>query len=200
MSLSSKQVTWRLVVHRELAGAVARHADPHEAKQDSHTQHHRALLGLQHGLRGLGLQERAGVTTTAAATHAPCTVITTGHDHCWGWWWWPRLRASHVPPASGCSGILKQVTLVTHLSYPSNGLTIREESRHRFHVCYVWVHSPLQVWGRVMILSQSRGSPTVRFEFSDFLRSSLLCLLLSSKKRTLGRLRVGVENFYQLSE
>lgn len=135
-SVSSKEMTWRLVVQCELAGAVAGHADPHETQQDSHTWHSRALLVLQHSLGCLSLQERAGVTNTT--THV-ATTVTTGHDHCQGWWW-PRLRPSNVPPGSGCSGILKQVTLVTHLSHPSDGLTVREEPHYNFHFCQVSVH------------------------------------------------------------
>lgn len=135
--VSSKKMTWWLVVQCELAGAVAGHADPHETQQDSHTCRSRALLVLQHSLGCLSLQERAGVTTTST-THVGMT-ITNGHDHCQGWWW-PMMLPSNVPPGSGCRGILKQVTLVTHLSHPSDGLTVREEPHYNFHFCQVSVH------------------------------------------------------------
>ncbi len=95
----------------ELAGAVARHANPHETQQDGHAWHHGGLPALQHSLGCLSLKERAVVTTQVAST------TIAGRNHC----------LSHVPPGSGCGRVLKEVTLVTHLSHPSDGLSIREE-------------------------------------------------------------------------
>lgn len=117
-SVSSEEVIGRLAVQRELAGAVAGHADPHETQQDGHARHHRGLPALQHSLGCLSLKERAGVTTA-----------TTGCYHRQG----PRQRASSVPPGSGCCGVLKEVILVTHLSHPSDGFTVREESHYNLH-------------------------------------------------------------------
>lgn len=112
----------------KLAGAVSRHSDPHQAQQDGHAQHHGSLTALQHSLGCLSLKERARVTTQVA------TAPSTRPDHHRG----PRQRVSGVPPASGSGGVHKEVTLVTHLSHPSNYLAVGEES-------YCNVHSKVAV-------------------------------------------------------
>lgn len=119
-SISSKEAAGRLVVQRELPGAVAGHADTREAQQDGHARHDGALAALQHGLGRLGLKERAGVTTDARA--ATTTTTTTDRRrrrrH-------PRPRLRGVPPGNG--GLRKEVTLVAHLPHPGDGFTVRKE-------------------------------------------------------------------------
>lgn len=138
-SVSSKEVSGRLAVQRELAGAVSGHADAHETQQHGHARHRRGLPVLHHSLGCLSLKERAGVTTHTATTTA------TGRDHRRGL----RKCVSGLPPGSGCSRVLKEATLVTHLSHPSEGLAIREETHYNLHFCQVSIQftvSPLQVW------------------------------------------------------
>lgn len=107
----------------ELAGAVSRHADPHESKQDGRAWHHRAIPALQDSLGSLSLKERAAVTTQVA------TTPTTRLDHCQGL----RPCASSVPPGCGSSRVFKEVTLVTHLSHPSECLAVRKEPYGNLH-------------------------------------------------------------------
>lgn len=52
----SKEVTRRLVVESELAGAVPRHADAHQSQEEGSAGHHRTVPRLKHGLRCLGLE------------------------------------------------------------------------------------------------------------------------------------------------
>lgn len=120
----SKEVARRFVVQSELAGAVAGHADSHETQQDGHARHHRVLPALQHRLGCLSLKERAGVTT-----HEAATTPTGTRNHRQG----PRQRVCGLPPGSGRRRVLKEVTLVAHLSQPGDGLATREEPYRYFH-------------------------------------------------------------------
>lgn len=61
--VSSEEVPWWLVVQRELAGAVAGHADPHEAEQDGHTRRGRTLAALQYSLSCLSLKDKQLIST-----------------------------------------------------------------------------------------------------------------------------------------
>lgn len=117
-SISSKEVIWGLVVQRELAWAVAGHADTHETQQESHARRSRALPALHHSLGCLGLKERAGVTTTTQQLRQPPPPGTTIIA---------RDDPPGDPPGSGCGWISEQVALVAHLLQPGNRLTIREQ-------------------------------------------------------------------------
>lgn len=166
--ISSEQVSGRLVVQCQLAGAVAWHADPHQAHQDGHTRHCGSHPVLQHGLGCLSLKERARVTAREAA------IISTRHDH-HQWGWWPRQRVNRVPLGSGSSTVLKKVTLVSCPSHPSDGLSIREEPHQKFHFLLgfsTYCRCRLQVWRPLKILSQSKTCPKVKYKFCYFLSSS----------------------------
>lgn len=124
----SKEVARRFVVQSELAGAVAGHANSHETQQDGHAWHRRVLPALQHCLGCLSLKERAGVTTHEAAT----TPSSTRNRQC----------IHRLPPGSGRRTVLKEVTLVTHLSQPGNRLATRKEPYH-YPFCKVSVPTDL---------------------------------------------------------
>lgn len=70
-SISSKEATCRLVVQRELSGAVTTETNTHQTQQDGYTRHDRALMVLQHRLSCLGLKKRAEVITACAACKQP---------------------------------------------------------------------------------------------------------------------------------
>lgn len=52
----SKEVTCRLVVESELAGAVSGHADAHKAQEEGSARHHQTVPRLKYGLSCLGLE------------------------------------------------------------------------------------------------------------------------------------------------
>lgn len=161
----SKEVARRFVVQSELARAVAGHADSHETQEDGHARHRRVLPALQHRLGCLSLKERAGVTT-----HEAATTPTATRNHRQGL----RQCICGLPSGSGRRRVLKEVTLVTHLSQPGDGLAIRKELYHYLHS--VMFQVPLTptvtasaLWwfgGHLRIMSQSKTYPEVRYKFS----------------------------------